>query len=242
EHVHDPLALLQEIHATAEMLGRPVLLFVEVPCIDRCFETGRTADFFYEHYSHFTTTSFRTLLERASEHVRFVEHGYGDEVVFGVAELGNSATQRRILNESGTFEARARRTRRTVRMQLDRLYEEGARVAFWGGTGKAAMFINAFGADARRFPLVVDSDPAKVGTYVPGTGQRIEFRDVLHERPVDVVVITTQWRAREIVAEMQREGIDVPRVLLEHDGELVAFDSHSHPYRDASERSEEEAA
>lgn len=233
EHLHDPLALLQELHATAEMLGRPLLLFVEVPCIDRCFETGRTADFFYEHYSHFTTASFRTMLERASAHVHFVEHGYGDEVVFGVSELGGSLPQRGILVEARRFEERASAGRRVVRAQLDRLHEEGARVALWGGTGKAAMFINAFGADAERFPLVVDSDPAKVGTFVPGTGQRIEFRDVLHEHPVDVIVITTQWRVREIVAEMAREGISAPLVLLEHDGRLVAHDSSAHPYLDS---------
>jgi SAM-dependent methyltransferase len=242
EHIHDPLALLQEIHATAELLGRPVLLFVEVPCIDRCFDTGRTADFFYEHYSHFTTTSFRTMLEHASAQVLLVEHGYGDEVVYGVSALGASSVQRRILSEARSFGARARRTRRTVRMQLDRLYEEGARVALWGGTGKAAMFINAFGADAQRFPRVVDSDPAKVGTFVPGTGQRIAFRDVLHDEPVDVVVITTQWRAREIVAEMVREGISVPLVLLEHDGALVPFDSDAHPYRDEQPGAKERAA
>jgi SAM-dependent methyltransferase len=234
EHLHDPLALLQELHATAEMLGRPLLLFVEVPCIDRCFETGRTADFFYEHYSHFTTSSFRTMLERASAHVHFVEHGYGDEVVFGVSELGGSLPQRRILVEARRFEERASAGRRVVRAQLDRLHDEGARVALWGGTGKAAMFINAFGADAERFPLVVDSDLAKVGTFVPGTGQRIEFRDVLHERPVDVIVITTQWRVREIVAEMAREGISAPLVLLEHDGRLVAHDSSAHPYLDVT--------
>lgn len=234
EHLHDPLALLQEIHATSEILGRPILLFVEVPCIDRCFETGRTADFFYEHYSHFTTTSLRTMLERSSTHVHFVEHGYGDEVVFGVAELGGSPTQRSILAEAARFETRARDARSTVRRQLDRLHEDGARVALWGGTGKAAMFINAFGADANRFPLVVDSDPAKVGTFVPGMGQRIEFRDVLHERPVDVIVITTQWRVREIVAEMAREGISAPQVLLEHGGCLVAHDSSAHPYLESS--------
>jgi hypothetical protein len=103
-------------------------------------------------------------------------------------------------------------------------------VAIWGGTGKAAAFIHHFGADAERFPLVVDSDPGKVGTFVPGTGQRIEFRDVLKQSDIDVIVIPTQWRARDIIAEMSREGIATKRVMIEHDGSLVDFYAQSHPY------------
>jgi hypothetical protein len=78
---------------------------------------------------------------------------------------------------------------------------------------------------------VVDSDKAKAGTRVPGTGQTIQFRDALKANPVDVVIIPTQWRAKDIVAEMTREGISVPVVLLEHKGRLVDFFHGDHPYR-----------
>jgi hypothetical protein len=103
-------------------------------------------------------------------------------------------------------------------------------VAIWGGTGKAAAFIHYFGADAARFPMVVDSDPEKVGTFVPGTAQRIEFRDLLKQSPVDVVIVPSQWRARDIVAEMRREGIEARSVLIEHGGRLVDFLAGEHPY------------
>jgi hypothetical protein len=114
---------------------------------------------------------------------------------------------------------------------LDELAAGGKRVAIWGGTGKAAAFIHQFGADAKRFPLVVDSDPDKVGTFVPGTGQEILFRDVLKSKPAEVVIIPTQWRAKDIAAEMAREGIEVGLVLIEHGGRLVDFHRSPHPYR-----------
>ncbi len=113
---------------------------------------------------------------------------------------------------------------------MDALAASGDRVAIWGGTGKAAAFIHQFGADAARFPLVVDSDPDKAGTFVPGTGQEIVFRDVLRTSPVDVVIIPTQWRAKDIVAEMEREGIRPLKVLIEHGGQLVDFMADEHPY------------
>jgi len=46
-----------------------------------------------------------------------------------------------------------------------------------------------------------------------------------------VVIIPTQWRAQDIVAEMARKGIRAARVLIEHDGRLTAFFQEPHPYR-----------
>ena len=83
----------------------------------------------------------------------------------------------------------------------------------------------------KTFPLVVDSDAAKVGTFVPGTGQEIQHRDVLRLRPVDVVIIPPQWRAADITLEMEGVSISVDLVLIEHQGQLVDFFRDTHPYR-----------
>ena len=90
--------------------------------------------------------------------------------------------------------------------------------------------MHQFRADAKRFPLVVDSDPEKADTFVPGTGQRIVFRDVLKTQPVEVVIIPTQWRAKDIVAEMVREEISASSILIEHDGRLIDFVRDEYPY------------
>nr|QQZ51831.1 class I SAM-dependent methyltransferase [Phenylobacterium glaciei] len=65
EHLTDPAALIEALAWGASQLDKPCWLFAESPCIDRVFATGRLADFFYEHTSHFTTNSFRTLMARA---------------------------------------------------------------------------------------------------------------------------------------------------------------------------------
>ncbi len=103
-------------------------------------------------------------------------------------------------------------------------------MAVWGGTGKAAAFMNFYGVDAQRFPIVVDSDPDKVGTFVPGQGQPIRFRDYLLEDPPDVIIIPMQWRARDIVREIEESGITSSQALIEHDGQLIDFDKDPHPY------------
>ncbi len=96
-------------------------------------------------------------------------------------------------------------------------------MAIWGGTGKSAAFMCRYGVDAKRFPLVVDSDQEKVGSFVPGAGQEIGCRDWLLLLPVDTVIIPPQWRAADIVAEMRSIGVVVKTILIEHRGRLVEF-------------------
>ena len=104
------------------------------------------------------------------------------------------------------------------------------KVCIWGGTGKAAAFINHYDLDPEYFDLVVDSDRDKVGTCVPGSGQTILFRDALKDISCDCVIVPAQWRARDISEEMSREGIRVGEVLIEHNGRLINFSTEDHPY------------
>ena len=230
EHLIDPAALIDQLAWGAAALGKPCWLFAEMPCIDRVFESKRIADFFYEHVAHFTSRSFRTLLQRAGEIVELAT-GYDGEVVYGLVKLGVSEAMQSVAKSANEFATNSVASRQTIRQQLDEFVDQRKRVAIWGGTGKAAAFIHQFGADAERFPLVVDSDPEKVGTHVPGTGQMIQSSAALKHKAIDVVIIPTQWRAKDIVAEMRRESIEATAIVIEHNGRLIDFVADAHPYR-----------
>jgi len=45
-----------------------------------------------------------------------------------------------------------------------------------------------------------------------------------------VILIATQWRAADIVLEILRCGIPYETILLEHNGRLVDYFRHEHPY------------
>lgn len=229
EHFTELAGLLEPLSWSASQLGKPCWLFAEVPCIDRVFETGRLSDFYYEHVSHFTTRSFITLLQRLGE-LRTVGHGYNGEVAYGLVRLMAPGNTNGIAHKASEFLESASSAVENISRQLDELAGSGSLVAIWGGTGKSAAFMHQFGVDAARFPLVVDSDPEKAGTFVPGTGQKILFRDALKGMSVDVVIVPTQWRAKDIVAEMAREGIVPGKVLIEHEGRLIDYTSEAHPY------------
>jgi hypothetical protein len=230
EHLMNPLGFLQSMAFAAAATGIETLLYIEVPCIDRVFETGRTVDFYYEHNSQFTTESFAQMLYRSTGAVQMLSHGYNREVICGVVKLGGAAESVKHALRAGEFRQKARQAREVISSQLAELAGSGKRVAIWGGTGKAAAFMNCYGVDARRFPLVVDSDPEKAGTFVPGQGQEIRLRDCLLENPVDVILIPMQWRARDVLLEMKQAGITYEQILIEHEGRLADYEESTHPY------------
>lgn len=230
EHLTDPLGFVQSLSFAASLAGVHPLLYLEVPCIDRALETGRIEDFYYEHNSHFTTESFSRMLARSFTSIDSLDHGYDGEVVYAFLRLKGRMEHVEHARRAKAFAEMAAASRHVIMLELANLYLAGKRVAVWGGTGKSAAFLHAHHMDAQRFPLVVDSDEGKAGTFVPGTGQKIQFRDVLKDKPLDVIIIPCQWRARDIVEEMTRAGIACEKVLIPHDGRLVDFHSGAHPY------------
>jgi hypothetical protein len=231
EHLTNPLGFLQRLSFAAARTGTGCLIYLEVPCIDRVIETGRTVDLYYEHNSQFTSNSFQRMLTRCVSHIEEIGHGYDGEVIFGLARIGGSLEQAAIAAEAALYGDAAKRAERVIGGQLTALHAEGRPVAIWGGTGKSAAFMNRYQVDAMRFPLVVDSDPAKVDTFVPGTGQRIRSREWLLAEPAHTIIIPPQWRAADIVAEMMQAGIAADEIVIEHNGRLIDYFADDHPYR-----------
>ena len=220
EHLADPAAFVDQLAWAANKLEKPVFFLAEVPCIDNALASNRLVDFFYEHPSQFTTESFERLLKRGGKNV-ILGHGYENEVVFGKVLLGvpNDYERRAVI--SNAFSDTAEKVTAAVRRQLKQLVAEGNSIAIWGGTGKAAAFMNLYDVDKESFPLVVDSDRNKVGTFVPKTGQKIQDLDVLKKTPVDIIIVPSRWRINDIVSEIEREEIIAKKILIELGGQMV---------------------
>ena len=118
---------------------------------------------------------------------------------------------------------RAENSRDDIARELRAWHTTGLRIAVWGGTGESAAFLEMHGMDSHRFPIVVDSDAAGVGTYVRGTGQMIRFRDWLLDHPVDIILIPSQRRAAGIVREIDAARIAYEGILIPREGHLVDF-------------------
>jgi hypothetical protein len=227
EYLTHPLGFVQQLAFAAACAGIQPLLYLEVPCIDRALETGRTFDFDPAHTSYFTTASFMRMLSRCSPVEQRIGHGYQREVLYAFVRLGRGQTQVEHARAAEAFRGAARESLARLRRQLDALVSAGRSVAIWGGTGEAAAFLAQAGADAARFPIVVDADAGTVGSVVPVTGQKIRAPEWLRDHPVDAIIIPAHRRAPEIVCAMAAADIRCDSVLVVHGGRLVDYEADS---------------
>lgn len=230
EHLSNPLKFLQNIAFFASCYGCSLLTYFEVPCIDNAIRNKRTVDFYYEHNSQFTTLSFTKMVTQCSQQILEIGHGYKNEVIYSIAKLGVLEADLLVAKETMENHASHISSKSKIMKHLNDLYVSGKSIIFWGGTGKSAAFLNRYNVDAHRFPVVIDSDRSKVGTYVPGCGQLIQSTDWFQDHLADVVVIPPQWRARDIIEEMKLLGLSECTVYIEHEGALVDFFNSRHPY------------
>ncbi|HIG12805.1 MAG TPA: methyltransferase domain-containing protein [Planctomycetes bacterium] len=230
EHMADPAEFLREIRLGAVATEQAPVFLAEVPRIDKALEHHRINDFLYEHVSHFTEHSFRVLFEEAGWDVLAMESGYGDEVV-NLAARPRSRCSLRVEEPTSHLKSVAESSRRfsesvdthvhELRERLADWQAAGRTVALWGGTGKGAALINMCGLNADKAPLVIDSDPRKQGAFVPGTAQVIRGPGACEESGVDVILICTQWRARDIEHEIrQRLGLEA-ELFVVHRGRIA---------------------
>lgn len=234
EHLDDPGVLLRDIRRGCVEAGIRPYFLAEVPCIEKALEQNRIHDFLYEHVSNFTERSFRTLFERNGWRVLEVRTGYDGEVVSLAAvprlrktlrqdstPVAGDAISEEFEQPSARFQRSVDRQVRAVRGRLLRWVGAGERVAMWGGTGKGAAMMNLFGIERAWLPRVVDSDLRKVGAFVPGTGQAIAAPQSLIDEPVDRILITTPWRARDIEHEIREVHGLTASLHVVHRGRIV---------------------
>nr|WP_240951612.1 MULTISPECIES: class I SAM-dependent methyltransferase [unclassified Prochlorococcus] len=233
EHLTAPSSFLHSLAWGASGYGKPTYLYCEVPCIDRVFQTGRLADFYYEHPSQFTTSSFKRMLSTAGKVVD-IHPAYDGEVICGLVELTPSAEQTELSKNADIYFSATSNAINQIKRELFDFRKAGQSLAIWGGTGKCAAFMHHYDISSADIPLVVDSDQRKWGTYVPGVGQEIKPPSCLSSKHIDILIIPTQWRAQDILIEADLMGLTFKQVLIEHKGTLVEFRHGQHPYKKAN--------
>jgi hypothetical protein len=214
EHLQSPRDFVAEIAYYANMHHVYPLFFVEVPRITRALDNHRITDFLYEHVSNFTQRSLRLMFESTGWHTQAEYLTYNSEVAVWVGQPKALPIISRFKAQAKAFRDHSWDSVMAVRAKIDTRIAQGSTIAFWGGTGKGAAFLNAYHL---KNGIVVDSDIHKVGRFVPGTAQKIEHSDSLLENPVDVIVITTRWRAADIYAEIKKKGIKYEELLVFED-------------------------
>jgi hypothetical protein len=181
---------------------------------------GEIGQIYHEHMYYYTARSVQRLFaENGLELVDLMPtdiHG-GSMVFFGAAPgtrpvrgivAATIAREQAILGDAllDLLPAALGRWRKETRALLDRFRETGRSVWMYGGSAKAATFVNAVDIGAADIAFCADSTAEKVGKFLPGTG--IEIRpeaEAIAARP-DYYLVTAWNYRNELIGKVRAGG------------------------------------
>lgn len=189
------------------------VMFVEVPDTDRILAEGAFWDVFYEHCSYFTALSVDRLFRACGLTVTRLELGFDDQYLLIDAVPGDpdDAIDRAAVE---ALVGKARRFGTNVAAEVDRWQHRidevasgGRPVVLWGAGSKAVGFLSALG-EGIPVEAVVDINPFKQGSFLPGPGHEIIAPDALKDLEPGLVIVMNPIYAGEIGDSIRDMGLD----------------------------------
>jgi len=205
EHVADPMAMLSQVRLAA---GDPrTSVFFEVPTVDWILDHTCFWDFFYEHCNYFNAQTLGFAFRRAGFEVARTQAAFEGQYLWLEARPGPPPGAVEVA-PTGVAESLARIRAFEARAEAgfahwqDRFRHAAAHggLAIWGAGAKGVTLANLLDPDAALIKYVIDINPNKQHTFVPGTGHPIVGPEALARDRVGHVFITNPNYAGEIRA------------------------------------------
>ena len=76
----------------------------------------------------------------------------------------------------------------------------------WGAGGKGTNLLNLLDITDQKLTYVVDSNPARHGTFIPGTGQEVVSPEIIVTVKPIRVLITNESYQQEIASQLKELG------------------------------------
>jgi len=186
----------------------------EFPHLLRLMEHNQFDTIYHEHFSYFSLTTVRAVFVRHGLQLFDVRelptHGGSIRIYVQPAATGGRQVTERVrsllrteveagmtdLDTYGRFQAQVHATKRQLLAFLIEARNSGKRIAGYGAPGKGNTLLNYCGIGTDLLDFTVDRNPAKMGTWTPGTRIPILDPDVILERRPDYVLILP-WNLKE---------------------------------------------
>jgi hypothetical protein len=214
EHIPDAGEFVRMIRRAIDY--RATAVAIEVPDTLRVLREGAFWDVYYEHCSYFTPGSLSRLFRAGLFNVLVVRLEYdGQYIILEARATDHRRSARYDLEDDlsavteavAAFPAAAERQLSRWRRIIGEALSAGRRLAVWGSGSKAVGFLSTLGVHHERMPHVVDINPRKQNTFLPGTGQQIVAPATLADHPPDAVIVMNPVYVGEIRAELDRLGL-----------------------------------
>ena len=215
EHVERPLEFIRSLRRTLDPArGTPV--YFEVPNGEHQLANGVVWDMIYAHYSTFTIPSLRALFELGGFEVVDAGTGFGEQYLWIEARPAavprrtpSAAEVERVRGLVSSFASGYDGLVQAWRRRVGGYTASGRRVVLWGAGAKGVTLLNALG-EADGIGRVVDLNPRKRGSFVPGAGTPVVGPQDLPDYAPDVVVLANpiyRDEVREILAGLGQRPV-----------------------------------
>ena len=201
----------------AALLEGDAVYTVEFPHLLNLINEVQFDTIYHEHYSYLSLLAIERIFAAAGLRVFDVEslptHGgslrvyvcldtatYATEA--GVEEIRTREKEALLDRPEGYigFDARVRVVRDDLRSFLARAKNEGKTVAAYGAAAKGNTLLNYCGIGPELIPFVVDKNPAKQNTLLPGSRIPVRAVEMLREYRPDYVLILP-WNLKAEIME-----------------------------------------
>lgn len=210
EHVPSPRDFCVLLREAVQEGGN---LFIEVPDSAPILKGGGIWDIIYEHYSYFSESSLRRLLEESGLFVREIYKTFNGQFLCAEASISSGREKAlrpadesmRLSGEdlfSDIYCAIAGRWKKI----LGSLREKGGTGALWGAGSKGVSFLNVLGA-REEIKYVIDINPYKEGKFIPGSGHMITGPASIKSHPPDFVIIMNGAYSGEIARALHEMNV-----------------------------------
>lgn len=205
EHVTEPGKLVNTVVQLARH-DREVSGYFEVPNFGWIQKAGSIWDVIYEHPHYFTRLSLEWLFAEAGLDILSIASRFGEQflsITFTVARdlrhriavVRQVGIPSRSVFASSGYESPFGETTRLWKRELRHMIGDRGKIVVWGAGSKAVTLLNVVGFDEGRV-VVVDVNPRKQGSFVAGTGYRIDSPEVLkNTNPAIVLVMNPQYES-----------------------------------------------
>jgi SAM-dependent methyltransferase len=191
------------------------ILYLELPNAMRTFEGKLIWNVGYAKRSWFTPSSLGALLRLCDLEVVRTEALFDGEYMGIVGRRATDSVRRTPFPEEPSqeliglidgfrrhFESEIDRWSRRV----DQMRAHQETMIVWGAGMRGINFLSRFG-DETVFPRIVDINPHRQGSYLPGSGYFVDAPEVLGEYPPDRVLLSNPTYEKEIRRHLAEMGV-----------------------------------
>jgi Methyltransferase domain/C-methyltransferase C-terminal domain len=211
EHIAQPHDFLTTIRKTIGT-RTDVMVCFEVPDVQRVLQEGAFWDLYYEHCSYFTPASLADLFTRTGFEVIDQRREFDDQYL--ILDAQPKAHRSAVAPTDPTpvipFES-------PCSAQLKKwhaIIDSAPKIALWGSGSKAVGFLSTLDISDEQIPFVVDINPHKQNTYLPGTAQKIIPPQQLVDYQPELIIAMNPVYRNEIQQDLNQMNLRADLLTL----------------------------